>query len=299
MASVAATASPARAESYDRIEVKPIAGALGAEIHGVDLARDLDNETFSEVHRALLDHCVIFFRDQEMTPDQHKAFARRFGPLDVHEFVEGLPGHPEIIEIVKEADERGSNFGGVWHSDVTYQPKPALGSILYAHEVPPHGGDTLFANQYLAWETLSDGLKAMLGGMRAMHSAAASYGRSGRAAQHRYKAMRVAATEAAEVETAHPVARTHPETGRKCLFVNGVFTTRFEGWTREESRPLLDYLYAHATRPELTCRFRWEEGSVAFWDNRCTQHFALNDYHGFRRRMHRITVSGDRPFGGA
>ena len=284
--------------TYARIEVRPIAGALGAEIGGVDLSKDLDNQTFAEVHQALLDHLVIFFRNQTLTPEQHKAFGRRFGRLDVHEFVRGLDSHPEIIEIVKEPEERGLNFGGVWHSDVTYQEKPALGSILYALEVPLYGGDTMFANQYLAYESLSDGMKRMLDGLKAMHSAGRAYGTRGsdEYRELRHQSMRIDAREEAHREMEHPVVRTHPETGRKSLFVNGVFTTRFAGMTEEESRPLLDYLFRHAVRPEFTCRFRWEPGSVAFWDNRCTQHFALNDYHGFRRRMHRVTVCGDRPF---
>ena len=283
---------------YERIQVRPIAGALGAEIGGVDLAQDLDNQTFAEVHQAFLDHLVIFFRDQKLTPEQHKAFARRFGDFDLHDYVGGLEGHPEIIEVVKEADERDLNFGGTWHSDVTYQEKPALGSVLHALEVPPYGGDTLFANQYLAYEALSDGMKQTLSGMKAVHSAARSYGPDSRAAKRlasRKSSMKVTVSETALAEMEHPVVRTHPDTRRKGLFVNGVFTTRFKDMSPDESKPLLDYLCRHATRPEFTCRFRWEPGSVAFWDNRCTQHFALNDYHGHRRHMHRVTVSGDRP----
>ncbi|MSO75866.1 MAG: taurine dioxygenase [Alphaproteobacteria bacterium] len=279
---------------YEHIEVRPIAGALGAEISGVDLAKPLDNRTFAEIHQALLDNLVIFFRDQTLTPDQHKAFGRRFGGLDIHDYVGGVDGHPEIIPVIKEAEERGKNFGGIWHSDVTYQEKPALGSVLYAHETPPYGGDTLFANQYLAYETLSDGMKAMLGGLQAVHSAVKAYGPERE--RGRYKSIQVAAREEAKQEMVHPVVRTHPESGRKGLFVNGVFTLRFAGWTEAESQPLLQFLYQHSVRPEFTCRFPWRDKSVAFWDNRCTQHFALNDYHGHRRAMHRVTVSGDRPF---
>lgn len=284
---------------YTRIEVRPVAGGLGAEVGGVDLSQSLDNETFAEVHQALLDNLVIFFRDQRMTPEQHKAFASRFGELDIHEYVGAMPDHPEIIEVLKEPDERGLNFGGVWHSDVTYQEKPALGSVLYALEVPPYGGDTLFANQYLAYETLSDGMKNMLDGVKAVHSAGRVYGpeaNQGNGAMDRYTSMKVQRSERAAETMRHPVVRTHPETHRKCLFVNGAFTTGLADMTEDESRPLLDYLYKQASRPEFTCRFRWEEGSVAFWDNRCVQHFALNDYHGHRRRMHRVTVTGDRPY---
>ena len=284
---------------YSRIEVKRISGALGAEIHGVDLAQPLDNHTFSEVHQALLDNLVIFFRDQKITPEQHKAFGRRFGELDVHPYAKGLPEHPEILPVTKEAEDRGGNFGGTWHSDVTFYEKPALGSILYALDTPPFGGDTLFANQYLAYETLSDGLKRTLDGLTALHNASRSYGAGGRTAQ-RYaqgsKSMDVAIRDDSERTVEHPVVRTHPETGRKGLFVNHVFTQQFKGWTREESEPLLKFLEEHAVRPEFTCRFRWQKGSIAFWDNRCTQHFALNDYHGHRREMHRVTVCGDRPF---
>ena len=283
---------------YSRIEVRPVAGALGAEIAGVDLTRPLDDHAFAEVHRALLDHLVIFFRDQTLTPEQHKDFARRFGALDVHPYAKGLPDHPEIIPVTKEADDRGGNFGGTWHSDVTFYEKPALGSVLYALEVPPYGGDTLFANQYLAYEALSDGLKQTLDGLTALHNAARSYGAGGRAAQRQAqgsKSMAIDIREDSEQTVEHPVVRTHPETGRKALFVNHVFTRRFKGWTEEESQPLLDFLYKHAVRPEFTCRFRWKPGSVAFWDNRCTQHYALNDYHGFARRMHRVTICGDRP----
>lgn len=279
---------------YERIAVRPIAGALGAEIGGVDLAKSLDNQTFAEIHQALLDNLVIFFRDQTLTPAQHKDFGRRFGELDIHDYVGGIDGHPEIIPVIKEAEERGKNFGGIWHSDVTYQEKPALGSVLYALETPPYGGDTLFANQYLAYETLSDGMKAMLAGMKAVHSAVKAYGPERE--RGRYKSIKVDAREEAKQEMVHPVVRTHPESGRKGLFINDVFTLRFDGWTEAESQPLLQFLYQHAVRPEFTCRFRWQDRSVAFWDNRCTQHFALNDYHGHRRAMHRVTVSGDRPF---
>lgn len=283
---------------YRQIEVAPVSGALGAEIRGVDLSQPLDEDTFAEIHRAFLDHLVIFFRDQRLTPAQHVAFGRRFGTLHVHEFVPGLPEQPEVMEIVKDVGDSGYNFGGVWHTDVTYLEKPVLGSMLYAHEVPPYGGDTLFANMYLAYETLSEGMKRALESLRAMHSAAQSYSPTGRqSADHsRSVSMKVAVDDTAYEEVAHPVVRTHPETGRKILFVNPNFTTRFEDMTVEESKPLLETLYRHQQRPEFACRFRWTKNALAFWDNRCTQHFAINDYHGFRRRMHRVTVNGDRPY---
>ena len=283
--------------TYQTISVKPISGALGVIVEGVDLSQDLDNATASDLHQALLDHCVIFFRDQHLTPEQHLRLGRRFGTLNVHEFVEAMTGHPEILVVAKnEADTK--NFGGGWHSDVTYLDKPALGSILYALEVPAYGGDTMFANQYLAYEALSSGMRHMLDGLTAIHSAGHVYGLGARHDYARFdelSAMKMLYSKTAHREVEHPAVRTHPETGRKCLYVNGAFTTRFKDMTVEESRPLLQFLYEHAVRPEFTCRFRWETNSVAFWDNRCVQHYALNDYHGQRRVMHRVTVNGDRP----
>lgn len=282
--------------TYQHIEVKPIAGALGAEIAGVDLSQDLGNAVFSEVQQALHENLVIFFRDQEMTPEQHKDFGRRFGTLNIHPQYEPLEGHPEILPIAKEP-EATRNIGGVWHSDVTFLEEPALGSILYAHEVPSAGGDTMFANQYLAYESLSEGMREMLDGMKAEHSDRTLSNPDSAADRNEERSTRIrpeAMTEA-EVVNEHPVVRTHPETGRKGLYVNRPFTVRFAGMTEAESKPLLEFLYAHATRPEFTCRFRWQKHSVAFWDNRCTQHYALNDYPGERRYMHRVTVNGDRP----
>jgi taurine dioxygenase len=283
---------------YQRIEVRPLAGALGAEIGGIDLGRELDNQTFSELVQALHDHLVVFFRDQHLTPEQHIGVARRFGGLDVHDFVVHMPGHPEIIEVLKTPEERGRNFGGVWHSDVTYQEQPALGSMLYAKEVPAFGGDTMFANQYLAFETLSPGLQKMLLGLKAVHSPSATYSEEAVRSRgdNELRGVKYTNAEKAGMESVHPVVRTHPGTGRKALFVNGVFVRRFEGWSEAESKPLLNFLFAHAVRPEFTCRFVWRKDSLAFWDNRCTQHFAINDYDGHRRYMHRVTISGDRPF---
>ncbi len=275
------------------IEVRPVAGALGAEVCGVDLGDALSDEQVDTLRRAFLDHQVIFFRDQSLDPDSHKEMGRRFGDLNIHGYYESLPGHPEILPVLKEPEATG-NIGGVWHSDVTYLPAPALGSILYALEVPPAGGDTMFASQYLAYETLSDGMKEMLEGLRAIHSSDIFTNKARRDAVNATRTTKLNEVDET-VESSHPVVRTHPETGRKCLFVNGAFTRRIDGWTAEESRPLLDYLYRQAARPEFTCRFRWEQGSIAFWDNRCTQHYALNDYQGHRRSMHRVTLEGDRP----
>jgi taurine dioxygenase len=281
--------------TYRTISVNKISGALGAEIAGVDLSRDVDDAVIGEIRRALVDNCVIFFRDQHLTPEQHLAFGRRFGELQIHDFVEGMEDNQHILEVRKEADEL-RNFGGGWHSDVSYLEKPALGSVLYAREVPAYGGDTMFANQYLAYETLSDGLKETLGKTRAMHSARKSYGLyAPRAADTGKRAMNIRFTDEAHGEVDHPVVRTHVESGRKALYVHGGFTTRFQDMTEEESAPLLNYLYQHAVRPEFTCRFRWEKNSIAFWDNRAVQHNAINDYNGQRRVMHRVTIEGERP----
>jgi taurine dioxygenase len=280
-----------------KITVKQLSSALGAEISGVDLAALQDNESFAAIHKAFLDYCVIFFHEQTMTPDQHVAFGRRFGPISIHPYAPAVPGHPEVMRVFKEKDDK-VNFGGGWHSDMTFLEKPPLGSILYAKEVPPIGGDTMFANQYLAYEALSPGMKRTLGGLNAVHSANAQYGVDGGSEANRHndqRSMKPKTSDDAKAETIHPVVRTHPETGRKALYVNIGFTQRFEGWTKEESRALLRWLYDHCAKPEFTCRFAWAKNSVAFWDNRCAQHYALNDYHGHRREMHRVTVEGDRP----
>ncbi|MEP2827918.1 TauD/TfdA family dioxygenase [Parvibaculum sp.] len=279
--------------SYKTIDVKPISGALGAEIEGVDLSKELSNEIFDDIHQAFLDHVVIFFRDQHITHEQHKAFGRRFGTLNIHPYVKGMEGHPEIMQIVKEPEDR-INFGGGWHSDMSFLEEPALGSILYAKEVPPYGGDTLWANQYLAYETLSDGMKKMLEGLKALHTAKGEYSERGASAQKR-SSMQVATANDDTPVFEHPVVRTHPETGRKALYVNPAFTEKFVGMTRRESRPLLNFLFEHCTQEPFTCRFRWSKNAIAFWDNRAAQHFALNDYHGHRRHMERVTVDGDRP----
>lgn len=279
--------------SYKTIDVKPVSSALGAEIEGVDLSKELSNETFDDIHQAFLDHVVIFFRDQHITHEQHKAFGRRFGTLNIHPYVKGMEGHPEIMQIVKEPEDR-INFGGGWHSDMSFLEEPALGSILYAREVPPYGGDTLWANQYLAYETLSDGMKEMLEGLKALHTAKGEYSERGASAQKR-SSMQIATANDDTPAFEHPVVRTHPETGRKALYVNPAFTEKFVGMTRRESRPLLNFLFEHCTQEPFTCRFRWTKNAIAFWDNRAAQHFALNDYHGHRRHMERVTVNGDRP----
>jgi taurine dioxygenase len=273
------------------IEIRPLAGAIGAEIFGVDLSAPLDGETVAAIRRAWLDHLVVCFRDQELPPAEFLAFARRFGQPIEYPFVKGIEGFPEITPVVKLEQER-VNFGGLWHSDTTYLEIPPMGTMLVAREVPRHGGDTLFANMYLAYESLSPGMRRLLDGLVAVNSSAKAD-----TTKTREDRMRDGANPAARKEyvAEHPVVRTHPETGRKALYVNGGHTVRFKGMTEEESAPLLNFLFAHQTRPEFTCRFRWDVGSLAFWDNRCAQHNPINDYHGFRRVMHRVTLAGDRP----
>ncbi len=283
---------------YERIRVKPLAGAIGAEIFGVDLTKPLDNRASEEIHQAFHEHLVIFFRDQALTPETLKAFGRRFGPFGYTPFVKTMAEHPEIIEVVRAAQPARPkfNFGGGWHSDFSFQEMPPKATLLQAKEVPPHGGDTLFANMYLAYESLSETMKGVLAGLEGVHSAIRPYGPKGAAlTDEDSREMVIRSTEEALVERRFPIVRTHPETGRKALFVNPTYTIRIAGMSNEESQPLLKFLCDHAVRPEFTCRFRWEVNSLAMWDNRCTMHFAVNDYLGFRRVMHRITIAGDRP----
>ena len=271
------------------LTVTPIAGALGAEISGVDLSADLNDEVVGEIRRAWLEHLVVFFRDQPIADDAFVAFARRIGDIGRYPFVTGLPGHPEIIAVLKEPDET-VNFGGIWHSDTAYLDRPPSATMLLAREIPPQGGDTLFANQYRAFETLSPGLQGVLEPLRAINSSALAD-----VSKTREDRMRGQEGDTRDYEASHPVIRTHPETGRKALYVNVAHTARFDGWTEEESQPLLRFLFAHQVKPELTCRFRWDVGSLAMWDNRCCQHHPINDYHGHRRLLHRITLEGEVP----
>ena len=283
--------------NYQSIEVTPISGALGAEVRGVNLADDLDEAVLADIRRALLDNQVIFFRDQQITPAEQLRFARRWGDIHLHPFMKGMDDYPEILEIVKTPADK-KNFGGAWHSDQMFTAKPAMGTMLYAKETPSAGGDTLFANQYLAYESLSDGMRATLGRLKAVSRGDHFKGHDGKSRKDFYAdklAMQVKDPGEVQTVTTHPLIRTHPETGRKVLYVGGhVF--KFEDMTEAESEPLIDFLMAHSVRPEFTCRFRWEPGSLAFWDNRCTQHFAINDYPNETRRMHRITICGDVPF---
>ena len=284
-------------DRYRGFEVSLLCGAGGAEVSGVDASSPIGAEVVAELRRALAGHCVIFLRDQDLTPDQQEAFARHFGSLAQTPFIKPLDGHPQMMRIVREPQEsKKLNFGGRWHSDMTFSPEPVLGTCLYARESPAVGGDTIWTNQMLAFEALSPALQRTLEGLRVMHSAKRSYGPQGAYADDDLKSMRIQASEAALKEQAHPCIRTHPESGRKILFVNWVYAVRFEGMTEEESAPLLDFLNRHSQRPEFQIRFRWRKGSLALWDNRSTQHIAVNDYPGYRRVMDRVTIAGDKPY---
>ena len=287
---------------YRRIEVRPIAGALGAEIGGVDLSA-LDDETFGEIEVAWLAHLVVFFRGQDITPEQQIAFAGRFGEIHHHPFMKGMDEHPDILEIVKEEGDTRA-FGEVWHTDQMFNPKPAKATILYAKETPDAGGDTLFANMYLAYEALSEPMKGLLGGVRTWNvgdrrklyeADKAGITREGRYTGNVKMAAKVRDPSDLQTEAAHPIVRTHPETGRKALYISN-HTQTLEGFKPAEAQPIVAFLRTHAVEPEFTCRLRWQVGTLAIWDNRCAQHRALNDYAGKRRRMHRITIAGDAPF---
>ncbi len=277
--------------SAPSLTVTRLAGALGAELSGLDLSQPLRQDDMAALRSAWLAHGVVFLRDQHLTSEQFLAFAQAVGTPVEYPFVNGIAGFPVIIEVKKLAHEK-VNFGGVWHSDTAYLEQPPMATLLLAREVPPYGGDTLFANQVLAYEALSDGMKRLLDPLVAVNTSA-------KADVTRTREDRLAESGRADAnrhyEAEHPVVRTHPETGRKALYVNCAHTARFVGMTEEQSAPLLQFLFTHQKKEEFTCRFRWQVGSMALWDNRCTHHYPVNDYHGFRRVMHRITLAGDRP----
>ena len=275
----------------EHLRIRPLSGALGAELYGVDLSRPPDDAMIAEIRQAFRDYLVIFFRDQELDPPQLLEFARRFGCPMIYPFVKGLADFPEVTPVIKQEDET-INFGGLWHSDTAYLDVPPLGTMLYARQVPPVGGDTEFANMYRAYDTLSDGMKRMLEPLVGVNISGKGRVLDTRAAMRSSGAT--AQREDAYVAE-HPVIRTHPETGRRSLYVNLAHTSHFRGFSVEESAPVLEFLFRHQVRPEFTCRFAWKAGSLAFWDNRCTQHNPLNDYHGYRREMHRVTLEGERP----
>jgi taurine dioxygenase len=275
----------------NNLDIRPIAGNIGAEIHGIDLSGEVSDRDIAAIRKIWLDHCVIFFRDQPLPPAKFLEFAKRFGDVVEYPFIKGIEGFPEIIPVVKLEHEK-SNFGGVWHSDTSYLDKPPMATMLIAREVPPFGGDTLFANGYAAYEALSEGMKRMLDGLIAINTSAMADVSKTR--EDRVKDMKRDDAKR-EYVGEHPVVRTHPETGRKALYLNVAHTSHFKDMTAEESRPIINYLVQHQTRPEFTCRFSWQTGSIAFWDNRCALHNPVNDYHGYKRAMHRVTLAGDRP----
>ncbi len=275
----------------NRIEVVPQSSCIGAEIRGVDLATGVDPELHASINQVLLDHQIIFFRDQNLTPAQYCDFAANFGPLEDYLFADGMDGYPYITEIVKTETETES-FGSFWHSDSTYLERPPKITFLCAREVPARGGDTLFSDMYRAYADLSPGLRATLATLRAVNSAAVVP-----RDEDVYAEVKSKNSDKAGQQAIHPVVRVHDETGKPALYVNGIHTLRFDGMTRDESLPLLNYLYARVPRPEYTFRLRWQADTLALWDNRCTQHYALNDYHGYRRVMHRIIVEGGEPRG--
>ncbi|MFT5448622.1 MAG: taurine dioxygenase [Gammaproteobacteria bacterium] len=272
------------------IEILPLAGVIGAEIRGVDVGT-IDDAIFAVVHQALLDHGVIVLRDQDITPAQQIAFAKRWNGLHTHPYLAGLPEHPELIEIVKEPEEEGG-FGAHWHTDQIFTPAPSMATMLYAKVVPTAGGDTLFASMRAAYEALSDGMKAMLRDVRTFSRYNKTAKRSGKMSN------KVTELDTPSDPAVHPLIRVHPETGQPGLYINDMENMpHLDGMTVDESGPIINYLMRHATRAEFTCRVRWEVGSLGIWDNRQVMHMALNDYPGQRRVMHRLTIKGDVPFG--
>ncbi|MGI9410938.1 MAG: TauD/TfdA dioxygenase family protein [Hyphomicrobiaceae bacterium] len=276
------------------LTIDPLSTAIGAEIGGVDLSAELSGNVVGEIRRALLDHCVIFFRDQEIDVDAHKRLARRFGDIFIHPNFNTGDHDPEVVTIVRKPGDTHI-VGEEWHTDTTMMAEPPMGALLYALEVPSFGGDTLFANQYMAYERLSDGMKALIDRLKCWHTDRKVAGPGSPAAQAK-RSTKVRDDDAwRETRHLHPVVRTHPESGRKCLFVNHSYSVCFDGMTEEESRPLLDWLMAWGHRPEFTCRFRWRKGSLAFWDNRCVKHLALHDVYDHDRIMRRIQIAGEAP----
>ena len=275
----------------NHLTVQRLAGGIGAEIHGIDLGGDVSDDTIAAIRRIWLDHNVIVLHRQTLPPDRFLALANRFGTPIEYPFIKGIEGFPEIIPVVKLPEE-SVNFGGIWHSDTSYLEEPPAATMLVARDVPPYGGDTLFANQYLAYESLSDGMKRLLDPLRCVASSA-------KADVSRTREDRIRDSKRDDArsvyDAVHPVVRIHPETGRRALYVNVAHAAHFEGMTPEESAPLLNFLFQHQVRPEFTCRVAWAPGTLALWDNRCTLHNPVNDYHGHLRRMHRITLAGDRP----
>jgi taurine dioxygenase len=281
-------------DNHQALIVRPISGALGAEISDINLAKCANS--IDQIKAAFLKYHVLVFREQTLNPIEIKNFAKYFGPLETHPYIKGLDEHPEVAPIIKEANEK-INFGGGWHTDMSFLSCPPLGSLLYAIDTPEFGGDTLFANQHAAYESLSDYMKEFVGQRTALHSAASQYGLNGDSKKHleARNSMALGISEKAHAQVSHPVVRTHPESGLRALYINRPFTERLEGLRSSESNALLSFLWSHCEEPRFTCRVRWEPGTVTLWDNRIVQHYALNDYDGRRREMRRVTIEGDRP----
>lgn len=270
------------------IEVKPLTGVIGAEIFGADVSNP---DHFDSVMDAFAAHGVIVIRDQQITPDEQIAFARRIGPINVNRFFAHVPDHPEIALVLKEPEQK-TVLGERWHTDHSYDQAPAMCSMLHAIETPEYGGDTSFASMYAGFEALSDGLKQTLRGMKAWHSSRHIFGAARREDGEVQDTGRIGNPELATQDVLHPAVIRHPLSGREALYVNPEFTLTFDGWNKDESQALISYLVQHCTQPEFTCRVRWQPGTITIWDNRATWHKAVNDYPGQRRLMHRITIEG-------
>jgi taurine dioxygenase len=275
------------------MKIKKIAGALGAEITDVDLTKPLSSSLVADIRAAYLEHQVVFLKEQDLSAEQFLRFSQYLGTPIEYPFVKGLEGFPHIIE-VKKLEHEKVNFGGIWHSDTTYLDVPPMGTMLLSKEIPPYGGDTMFANQYMAYEALSETMKRVLDGLHGISSSAKADVSKTR--EDRIKTDGKAEQGAPkQYEAHHPIVRTHPETGRKALYVNVAHTSGIVGMADAESTPILKFLFEHQVKTEFTCRFVWENNAIAFWDNRCVQHNPVNDYHGFRRIMQRITLQGTKP----
>ena len=274
------------------IEVSPVAGALGAVVRGLELRAVTDREQVGPLVAALAEHLVVFLPDQDMDLDDLERVTDLLGGRDVTPFVAPLADRPYVIRVIKEPGDE-LNFANAWHTDLSYLPSPPAYTLLHARQVPSHGGDTVWSNQYMAFETLSPGLRSTLQRLRAVHSAGMAYGTGGVLDKVKdLTSMAIEPSPEAYREHTHPAVIRHPVTGRAALYVNPVYTTRFEGWSPAESQTLLAHLYRHSINENFTCRFRWAAGTLAIWDNRCTMHNALNDYSGMRREMYRTSVKG-------
>ena len=278
----------------NEIDILPVSNSVGAEILGIDLADTLSDGDYRKIRKALCEWGVLFFCEQKLTPEQHLAFGKRFGGLHLSKTIGKVPGHPLVAEVRKEPNQK-RNIGGNWHTDHSFAEIPPLGSILVARELPDKGGDTLFANMSSAYQNLSSGMRKTLAGMSAVHAKKNALQSKNLSADRQVSDDELQSMgQAVREQFIHPVIAKHPETGREILYVNPTYTVRFDGWTEEESKPLLNFLYDQAISPENTCRFQWDEGSVVFWDNRTVWHYAVNDYHGKRRVLHRVSVKGSK-----